>query len=114
MLTYNSELRPSRPAVSRDFSGLSNLAARSPFSAYGQNHSDVMRGLVADSRNALNMEAAKAESDYTLKQQEVQRQLALAGLKNQAEAEQQDTALATQQMQNSFGLINSVLSGLYR
>lgn len=112
MLQYQSSLR-SQPPAGGQYPALAALSDASPFPQYGSNAGDAMRALVSQATPALDMEAYKANTDYSLKQQDAQRQLALAGLKQQADAEQAERDIGTSRMQAMTGFANSLLSGLF-
>ena len=114
MLTYNSSLQ-NRPPVSdqQRNAALAEIRQRSPYTQFGQNHQDVLGALTENAATVLDMEAYKTNTDYALKQQEAQRQLALAGLRQQAEAEQNQRDMATNRLQMMAGFANNLLGGLF-
>lgn len=83
------------------------------YAQFGQNSQDVLQGLADDAAASLDMEAYKANTDYSLRQQEAQRQLALAGLRQQAEAEQNQRDMGTNRLQMMTGFANNLLGGLF-
>lgn len=111
MITYQSTLQDSPPASEQQRSAaLSGLRIKSPYGAYGSSHQDVLNAL--GDRNAAEYDQAayRANMDYQMKQQDSQRQLALAGLQQMNEAQQNDNSLINQR----FGNYASLLGGLLR
>lgn len=76
-----------------------------------QNSQDVLNAL--NSNPALEMQAYKSRADYGLARQQAVQQLALAGLQQQSEAQQQQRNLGMQSLRNMMGVVNGALSGLY-
>lgn len=114
MLTYNSTLQDKQPYADHQRSAaLADMRQRSPYTQMGQNHQDVLGALTDSAATSLDMQAYKANTDYSLQQQDAQRQLALAGLRQQAEAEQNERDLATNRLQMMTGFANNVLGGLF-
>lgn len=108
MINYNTFLGNSPPA-SLDFPMVDAIRKRSPYQGFGANHQDVLRMTAS----APKMEAYKANSDYAMRQQDAQRDLALAGLQMQAEAENNQRNLGVQRLQMMTGFANNLLSGLF-
>jgi len=114
MITYDSRLQDKQPYADHQRSAaLADMRQRSPYTQMGQNHQDVLGALTDSAATSLNMQAYKANTDYALQQQEAQRRLALAGLQQQAAAEQNDRDLATNSLQMMTGFANNVLGGLF-
>lgn len=112
MLTYNSSLQ-NNPPIDPDYPAMDAVRKRSPFTAFRQNHQDVFSAMGARQATALELEAQKANTDYALQQQQAQRDLALAGLTNMSQAQQNQTNLDTARLQNMVGFANSLLGGLF-
>lgn len=108
MITYQSSLRNSPPG-SVDFPAVEFIKSKSPYRGYNENHQDVLRMLA----RGPSMEAYKANSDYALRQQEAQRDLALAGLQQQSQARNNARDLGVQRLQSMTGLFSNLLSGLF-
>lgn len=114
MLQYTSTL-PNQPPIdgaSRN-AALDAIRKRSPFSAFGQNHQDVLDALAERQAAELNSEARMANTDYALRQQQAQRQLALEGLNQMAQAQQNQNSLSNTRMQNMVGFAGGMLRGLF-
>lgn len=112
MLTYNSSLQ-NNPPIEPGYPAMGEIRKRSPFVPFGRNHQDVYQALGDRQANAIDMEAQKANADYALQQQQAQRELALAGLTNMSQAQQNQTNLDTARLQNMVGFANSLLGGLF-
>lgn len=109
MINYNSSLASSAP-VAIDFPMVDSIRARSPYAGFNSNHQDVLRTVAS----APRMEAYKANADYALRQQEAQRNLALTGLRMQADAASNARDLGVQRLRTMTGLAGDLLSGLYQ
>lgn len=114
MLTYQSHLQSQPPFsdTQRD-AALAAIRRSSPYKVFGQNHQDVLNALSESAAGALDMEAYRANADYQLRQQQSQRQLALAGLQQQAEAEQNRRNMSNSRLQSMVGFAGSLLGGLF-
>lgn len=113
MLTYRSTLTSNPPSREIDAASASQSMRTPVYAAYNQNHRDVLAALGGDSAARFNMEAEKANSDYRLAQLQAQRQLALSGLQQMAEAQQNQNALANTRLQNMTGFAGGLLKGLF-
>lgn len=109
MITYNSSLANSPPAAI-DFPMVDAMRKRSPYAGFGSNHQDVLRTVAS----APRMEAYKANADYALRQQQAQRDLALAGLRMQLDARNNERDLGVQRLRTMTGTVGDLLSGLYQ
>lgn len=114
MLTYQSSLN-NKPPVSDEYRAraLTGLRAPSPFTAYTQTHGDVYRGLGAENAVDFDIAATKANTDYQMKQQDAQRQLALQGLQQMATAQQNEQDLTNNRLQMMYGTVGDLLKGLF-
>lgn len=114
MLQYTSTL-PDRPPIddAARNAALGSIRARSPFDSFGQNHQDVLDALAERQAAELNSQARRANTDYTLQQQQAQRQLALEGLNQMGQAEQNQNSLANTRLQNMVGFAGGLLRGLF-
>jgi hypothetical protein len=114
MLTYNSSLQDRRPySDTQRAAAMADMRQPSPYAQFGQNHQDVLAALNDNAATVLDMEAYKTNANYALRQQDAQRQLALAGLRQQAEAEQNQRDLGTNRLQMMTGFANNLLGGLF-
>lgn len=114
MITYDSSLKNTPPvATPTQFPALEALQAKSPYHPTNQNQQDVLRGLAAGATPTLNMEAYQANSNYALAQQQARQQLALSGLQNMYQAQQNERDLGLRSLQNMTGFYNNLLSGLF-
>lgn len=112
MLTYRSTLPNTPPSLQP--SALTGLQAQSPYGQFGVNHQDVVNSLAGPASTALDMAAYKAQADYGLRQQDTQRALALAGLRQQSDAAKSQRDLGTSRLQMMTGVANNLLSGLFQ
>lgn len=114
MLTYKSTLGRQPPIREID-SAKAAKAMRTPvYSAYTQNHRDVLDALGGIAASQYGVEAEKANADYGLAQLQAQRQLALSGLQQMAEAQQNQNNLTNTRLQNMVGFANDLLGGLFK
>lgn len=113
MLKYKSSLQ-NNPPVNDEFRGkaLTGLTAPSPFT-YTPTHEDVYRGLGQQQAVDFDVAATKANTDYQMKQQDSQRQLALQGLQAMADAEKNDQDLVNNRLQMMYGTVGNLLQGLF-
>ena len=112
MLTYNSTLQ-NTPPITAGMQAQATAMPRSPFTAFGKNHQDVLRSLYSANAANLDLQAQKTNTDYELAQQQAQRQLALSGLQQMAEAQQNQNALANRRLQSLIGVASPLLQGLF-
>lgn len=113
MITYDSTLKNTPPvATPTSFPAMTALATKSPY-AGNQNQQDVLRSLATNAASNLDMSAYRANTDYALAQQQARNQLALSGLQNMYEAQQNERNLGMQSLRNMTGFANDLLSGLF-
>lgn len=104
-MRYQTNINPQSP----------NLLSRMPEAPYSY------PGTFGDSYNALksgleaNMEMANRDANLAMQNRKLtaQRDTALSGLQNLAQAEEQQSSLRNQQRGMQLGLVNSLLSGLF-
>lgn len=115
MLTYNTQL-PSQPPVSPTAraSVLAAMTAKSPYTAYGQSHQDAMDRLGSINAETYASAADRANDEYDAAQRQAQQQLALAGLQQMAQAQQNKNDLGNNRLQQMTGFASSLLGGLFR
>lgn len=113
MLKYKSSLQNVPPA-SDEFRdrALAGLSSGSPFK-YTPTHADVYRGLGQQNAVDFDIAATKANTDYQMKQQDAQRQLALQGLQAMAGAEKDEQDLVNNRLQMMYGTVGNLLQGLF-
>jgi hypothetical protein len=109
MLTYNTSLQDSSPG----YAPLSGLRLQSPYSKYGSNHQDILNSMGDAAAADYDVAQSKSNAAYTLSQQEAQNQLALRGLNQMAEAQQNRSNVYNTRLQNMFGVANNLLGGLF-
>lgn len=92
-------LKSQMPDMPHQFPGAANDAYNSLRSGYEAN---------------MAMANRDAELEFANKKLLAQRDTALSGLRNLAEAKQNEQSAALQQQGMNLGLVNSILSGLYK
>lgn len=110
MLTYNTTLQNSAPGSAP----LDGLRLKSPYSKYGSNHQDILNSMGDAAAADYDVAQSKANAAYTLSQQDAQNQIALRGLRQMAEAQQNQQSLYNTRLQNMVGSANNLLGGLFR
>lgn len=110
MLTYNTSLQNASPGSAP----LSGLRLQSPYSKYGSNHQDILNAMGDAAAADYDVAQSKANAAYTLSQQEAQNQLALRGLNQMSEAQQNRNSVYNTRLQNMFGVANNLLGGLFQ
>jgi len=114
MLQYQSQFNPPTPYTQQQRSdALAGLHMQSPYKAYGQNQQDILNA--AGDANAASLDAAatKANSDFELQRLQAQQQLALTGLQQMSQGQQQQNQLATQRLGVANSFISPLLQGLF-
>lgn len=104
MLNYNTTL----PTAGPGFAAPPKLP--SPYAVYGQNHRDVLAGLQSPMDANYGIAQSKANADYDMRKLEAERQLALQGLQQMSQAQQNSNDLANQR----FSLLTGTAGGLLR
>lgn len=89
------------------------LSAPSPFSYQGP-HADVYAGLAQANATDFDRAAQLADIDAYTKSRDTQTQMALRGLEQMAQAQNNQRSLSSQAYNNQTGFLNSLLQGLYR
>ena len=103
MLKYNTTL-PDSPAVGRPAPDI-----RSPYAALGQSHSDVLAARMASSNADYRLAQDRGDADYGTKRRAAEQQLALGGLRQMAQAQQNQASLRDARIGN----VTSLLAGLF-
>lgn len=99
------------PAVRQD--GQRALAAPSPFSFQGP-HADVYAGLAQNNATAFDRSAQLADIDQMKQSRETQMQMALRGLEQMAQTQDNARNLSNQLYGNQTGFLSGLLSGLFK
>lgn len=86
---------------------------RSPHQMPGS-HTDVYNALAARNEASLNASRNQAFTDFQNEKLAAQQNSALTGLQNLMQARRQEMDMANQQNAMRLGVVNSLLSGLYR
>ena len=106
MTYYQSFQNPAGPS----FAAIDGV---SPYQLPGS-HSDVYSSLATRNSAALNAARNQALTDFENERLAAQQNSALTGLQNLMQSRKQQQDLASQQNSMRFGVVNSLLSGLYR
>lgn len=106
LINYQSYIDTPPPAYSPVQSG-------TPYQLPGA-HEDVYGALMAT--NAAGIEAARNQAtvDFENSRLAARQQAALTGLQSMAQARQNQESLATQRAAARYGVVNNLLSGLFR
>jgi hypothetical protein len=114
MLTYNTELQAQPPISQQELSrAMSGLKIRSPY-GYSPQHQDVLNALGDENAANYQLNADKANSAFGVQKLQAQRDLALQGLQQMAQAQQQQSDLANTRTGMGLNFASSLLSGLFR
>lgn len=109
MLTYDSQFNPPSPYTQKQRSeALAGLHLESPYRGYGKNQQDILNAAEGINAAGLDSSITKANTDFDLRKMQGEQQLALAGLQQMSQAQQQQNQLATQRL----GVVNSFMSPL--
>lgn len=89
------------------------MRIESPYAQYNQNHRDILSGLADAAEATYAANSSKAQSEFDLKKQEAQNQLALQGLQQMAQAQQNAANLSNTRLGNVTGFASDLLRGLF-
>lgn len=106
MINYQSLQKTYAPSFA-------SIDSRTPYEIPGS-HGDVYNALAA--KNSAELMAGRNQSiaDFENEKLAAQQNAALSGIRNLQQARQQQASLANDQRGMQLGLVNSLLSGLYR
>jgi hypothetical protein len=107
MLQYHTPLSYQPPVSPDTRAQATNAMRRGAPMSFGQNAMDVYNGAASSNIANYSRAADMANMDYSVAHQKAQRELALGGLRQMADAQQSQT-----QLQNT--LASSLLGGLFR
>lgn len=105
MINYNSFQQAQPPSFVP-------IDGRTPYQLPGS-HTDVYNALSAKNSASLNAERNQTLTDFENQKLAAQQSSALTGLQNLMQARQKEQDLANQQNSMRFGVVNSILSGLF-
>lgn len=115
MFEYTSYLSQSPPASLASASkARAAFEAPSPYSAYGPAHNDIMRASGRENAALFDLASSKANTDFSLQEQQARNQLALAGLQQMGQQQDYERQLANSRLTAVNGIFNSLLGGLYQ
>lgn len=86
---------------------------RNPYRGYGQNQQDILDAAGGVGAAGLDSAITKANTDFDLQKMQAQQQLALAGLQQMSQAQQQQNQLATQRLGVANSFMSPILQGLF-
>ena len=112
MISYYTSTPNAPPVSDAQRSAAMKGMAASPDYGYGQGFEDNFAKAAGGNMAAYDMSAQMANADYLSKQQDVERQGVLAGLRMMADERQRQQGLGTQRIQ-TVGQVANILSGLY-
>lgn len=114
MLSYNSQLQAAPPLSQDDLQrAMQGIRLKSPYQYPGA-HQDVLAGLGDANAAQYGVSAEKMNSDFATRKLQAQRDLALSGLQQMATAQQQRADLSNARSAMGYGVVNNLLSGLFR
>lgn len=114
MLTYDTTLQAQPPVSQAELaSAMRGLRFRSPY-GYSPQHQDVLSALGDTAAANYQLEAEKANSAFGAQKLQAQRDVALQGLQQMSQAKQNQMDYSNARSNMGFGLVNSLLSGLFR
>lgn len=112
MLRYTTQLPFEQPVADTRPAG---LTPTSPYGqAYGRNHQDVLNHAGAINADSYRRAAENVNNEYAAQQRAAQQGLALAGLQQMAQSQQNQQELANSRLNQMTGFAGSLLGGLYR
>jgi len=114
MLNYNTNLQAQPPMSQEDLQrAMKGIRLQSPY-GYKQSHQDVLSALGDANAAQYAVQAEKANADFGARKLQAQRDLALQGLQQLATSQQQRSDLANARSAIGYGMVNNLLSGLFR
>lgn len=115
MLNYRTYLSPRQAAPDQDVARANAaFASPSPWGAYGAAHKDIMRASGRENAALFDLASSKANTDFSLQEQQARNQLALAGLQQMGQQQDYERQLANSRLTAVNGIFNSLLGGLYQ
>lgn len=114
MLSYNTNLQAAPPLSQQDLqNAMRGIKLRSPW-GYPANHQDALNGLTDAAAAQYGLKAEQQNADFEARKLQAQRDVALSGLQQMSTAQQQRNDLANAQSAMGYGIVNNLLSGLFR
>jgi hypothetical protein len=107
MLTYRTSFKPDAPGSAP------RPSSKSPYKAYGQNHQDVLDGLMGKSDADYAVAQSKLQSTNALAKQDAENKLVLQGLQQMSQARQNEMDLGTRRFSALTGMYGGILGGLF-
>ncbi len=110
MISYNSQFNPPVPySPQQRAAALSGLNMQSPYAAYGQNQQDVLDAAGSVNAAGFDVAVSKENADAEMQRMRAQQSLALAGLQQMSQAEDQQRQLASARLNS----VSPLLQGLF-
>lgn len=114
MLTYDTTLQAQPPVSQAEMSrAMKGIRLQSPY-GYSPQHQDVLNALGDQNAAQYALNAEKANADFGSRKLQAQRDVALQGLQQMSQAQQNQMDYANARSGMGYGLVNSLLSGLFR
>lgn len=114
MLTYDTTLQAQPPVSQSDRQkAVKGMRVKSPY-PYSSQHQDLLNGLADQNAANYEMGADRANSSFGVQKLQAQRDLALQGLQQMSQAQQNQMDYATARTGMGYGLVSNLLSGLFR
>jgi hypothetical protein len=114
MLTYRDRPLPSQPySEQQRAAAMGALRAGAPYEAYGQNQRDILAAAGDSNAASFNTAISKANSGFEQDRSQARQQLALSGLKQMVDAQNQNAQLQTQRLGMYGSFLNPILGGLF-
>lgn len=107
-LNYNTNLPYQPPAQDRG-QALKGLASAPRHSQFGSNYGDLTRAYATENIGNYNRAADQANFSYDVQRTGSQQGLALSGLRNMAEEQNRQQALASARLQNMRSALGALL-----
>lgn len=110
-LNYRTELPYQQPVSDTQPAGITPV---SPYGKkYGRNHQDVLNYVGSINADAYRRAAENVNDEYASRYRSTQQGLALAGLQQMAQSQQNQADLANSRLQQMTGFASGLLGGLF-
>lgn len=114
MLAFQNNITAQPPINASDRQrALDGLRMKSPY-AYSSQHQDVLDALGDQNAAKYNVTADEANADFANKKMQAERDFALQGLQQMSTAKQNQMDYANARSGLGYGVVNNLLSGLFR
>lgn len=114
MLRYDTRLPFAPPVTQQGIEdAVQGMKIKSPYKGYGSAHQDTLDWMGDNNAANYRQSADRANFDYAAKQQAGAREMALQGLQQMSQAQQNEQGVQNSRLQNMIGVIGGPLGGLY-